>query len=102
MGKALRGGNKRKEGGGAIKWDPNDRDSMLRAHGDLREQLVWISKHQAEVDKEVAQLEERRKITHTLTNDAHTESPTNDRTQNPASQMGQEPVAPVGAGACHV
>mmetsp|Transcript_24957 Transcript_24957/g.47813 ORF Transcript_24957/g.47813 Transcript_24957/m.47813 type:complete len:414 (-) Transcript_24957:149-1390(-) len=59
--KELRGKTKRKEGGGGIKWDPNSRESMLRGHSELREQVIWITKHREEVDKEVAELESRHR-----------------------------------------
>mmetsp|Transcript_129518 Transcript_129518/g.335957 ORF Transcript_129518/g.335957 Transcript_129518/m.335957 type:complete len:550 (-) Transcript_129518:61-1710(-) len=57
--KSLRGESRRQGGGGgAIRWDPNCRDSMLTAHSDLREQLIWITKLIGDVEKDV---EERRK-----------------------------------------
>lgn len=63
----LRGESKRKEGSGAIKWDPNSRESMMQAHSDLREQLIWITKHIEEVEKEVAKLRQRQLQRRTLT-----------------------------------
>jgi len=66
--KDLRGQGKRKEGGGgAIKWDPNCRESMLKGHSDLREQVIWITKQRADVDKQVADLEARNKMRSMLT-----------------------------------
>ena len=60
--KALRGENheKRKEGGGSIKWDAKSRQSMLRAHGDLRDQLVWITRHRTQVEEELQALRLRQ------------------------------------------
>jgi len=57
--KSLRGESKRKEGG-SIKWDAKSRESMLRAHGDLRDQLVWITRHIAEVEEELSTLRLRQ------------------------------------------
>jgi len=73
--KELRGEGKRKEGsgGGAIKWDPNSRDSMLQAHSDLREQIIWITKHFAAVSEQVQDLERRQQARCTLTWAPHTE-----------------------------
>lgn len=64
---SLRGESKRKEGGGSIKWDPNSRKSMMQAHSDLREQVIWISRNIEEVQKEVDERLRRQKIRHTLT-----------------------------------
>merc|ERR1711920_554777 len=61
-------------GGGAIRWDPNSRDSMLQAHTELREQLIWITKHKDEVDRQVKELQEQQKIRRTLANSAHDSS----------------------------
>lgn len=73
--KELRGEGKRKEGGGgAIKWDPNSRDSMLKAHSDLREQIVWITKHTRDVSKQVDDLQERQRVRRTLTWAPHSDS----------------------------
>lgn len=71
--KALRTENKRKEGGGSIKWDPNSRQSMLEAHSHLREQLVWITKHLAEVQHQLDLLRQRLRARHVLTWDEEQE-----------------------------
>eukprot|EP00933_Yihiella_yeosuensis_P071524 TRINITY_DN79725_c0_g1_i1.p1 TRINITY_DN79725_c0_g1~~TRINITY_DN79725_c0_g1_i1.p1 ORF type:complete len:457 (-),score=98.61 TRINITY_DN79725_c0_g1_i1:304-1674(-) len=65
--KSLRNENKRKEGGGSIKWDPRNRDSMMKAHTELRDQLVWITKAHAKVKDEIAELELRNAARHQLT-----------------------------------
>eukprot|EP00931_Biecheleriopsis_adriatica_P022209 TRINITY_DN14338_c0_g1_i1.p1 TRINITY_DN14338_c0_g1~~TRINITY_DN14338_c0_g1_i1.p1 ORF type:complete len:570 (+),score=119.56 TRINITY_DN14338_c0_g1_i1:82-1791(+) len=65
--KSLRGENKRKEGGGSIKWDPKSRDSMMTAHRDLREQLVWITRHIEQVEEELKDLRKRQSARHSLT-----------------------------------
>jgi len=65
--KALRGENKRKEGGGSIKWDAKSRESMLKAHTDLREQLVWITRHVDQVHEELTELRRRQAVKHSLT-----------------------------------
>jgi hypothetical protein len=62
----LRGESKRKEGSGAIRWDPNSRESMMQAHGDLREQLIWITRHMEQVEEEVRDLRRRQRIRCTL------------------------------------
>eukprot|EP00425_Heterocapsa_triquetra_P002167 CAMPEP_0195062044 /NCGR_PEP_ID=MMETSP0448-20130528/8764_1 /TAXON_ID=66468 /ORGANISM="Heterocapsa triquestra, Strain CCMP 448" /LENGTH=501 /DNA_ID=CAMNT_0040092673 /DNA_START=116 /DNA_END=1621 /DNA_ORIENTATION=+ len=65
--KKLRGENKRKEGGGgSIKWDPNSRESMLEAHSELREQLVWITKHLTDVQRELEELQLRNTVRRTI------------------------------------
>jgi len=66
--KELRNEGKRKEGGGggAIKWDPNSRESMLQAHSDLREQVIWITKHLAEVSQQVEELQQRQRVRRAL------------------------------------
>jgi len=63
----LRGEEKRKEGSGSIKWDPNSRASMLKAHGELREQLIWITRSTEEVEAEVREVRRRQLARHTLT-----------------------------------
>jgi len=65
--KALRGENKRKEGGGSINWDAKSRGSMLKAHTDLREQLVWITRHITQVEEELAELKRRQAVKYSLT-----------------------------------
>lgn len=64
---SLRSEGKRKEGGGSIRWDPNCRSSMLKAHSDLREQLIWITNHVNGVGEEVEKLRKRQSLRHTLT-----------------------------------
>eukprot|EP00927_Polykrikos_kofoidii_P023923 TRINITY_DN21861_c0_g1_i2.p1 TRINITY_DN21861_c0_g1~~TRINITY_DN21861_c0_g1_i2.p1 ORF type:complete len:744 (+),score=111.95 TRINITY_DN21861_c0_g1_i2:75-2234(+) len=55
--KKLRGEDKpKKTGGGSINWDHRDRASMLQAHGDLREQLVWITRMIGDTEKELAEM----------------------------------------------
>ncbi|CAJ1343216.1 unnamed protein product [Effrenium voratum] len=65
--KSLRKENKRKEGGGSIKWDARSRESMLGAHGELREQLVWITRHLTDVEEELSELKRRQAVKHSLT-----------------------------------
>lgn len=65
--KNLRNESKRKEGGGAIKWDTKSRPSMLDAHASLREQLVWITRHIEEVQKQLETLKTRQRTRFTLT-----------------------------------
>ncbi|CAE8628632.1 unnamed protein product [Polarella glacialis] len=64
--KSLRNESKRKEGGGSIRWDARSRDSMLKAHGDLREQLVWITRNLGQVQDEVVDLRRRNAVRHSL------------------------------------
>lgn len=65
--KNLRNESKRKEGGGAIKWDTKSRPSMLDAHASLREQLVWITRHIEEVQTQLETLKTRQRTRFTLT-----------------------------------
>lgn len=58
--KSLRDTTKRSKGGGSIKWDARSRESMLRAHVDLREQLVWITRHLTDVEEELKVLKSRQ------------------------------------------
>lgn len=52
--------------GGAIRWDPKNRDSMLKAHEDLHLQLVWITKQLQKIDKEIEDLQRRQNIRYCL------------------------------------
>lgn len=64
--KSLRGEKQKKEGGGSIKWDARSRESMLHAHGELREQLVWITRHINEVEDELKDLRQRQATKYSL------------------------------------
>ena len=64
--KSLRGEKKKKEGGGSIKWDVRSRDSMLNAHGELREQLVWVTRHLNKVEDELKDLKQRQAVKYSL------------------------------------
>lgn len=56
--KALREEEKQgSNGGGSIKWDPHDIDSMYKAHRELREQLIWVNRKTIDGEK---RLHERR------------------------------------------
>merc|ERR1712039_825027 len=63
----LRGESKNSKGGGAIRWDPNSRESMMTAHSDLREQLIWITNSIDGLDKELETLRKRQAIRRTIT-----------------------------------
>lgn len=71
--KTLRAEGKRKEGGGSIKWDATQRDSMLEAHVQLRDQLVWITKHIDAVSKDIAEIQRRQQVRRMLHANAHSE-----------------------------
>jgi len=61
--KHLRGETKRQGGGGgAICWDPSCRGSMLTAHSDLREQLIWITKLMGDVGKDIEERQRRHQM----------------------------------------
>jgi len=47
-------------GGGAITWDPGNRQSMLLAHEELRLQLIYIADRIQSLEAEVAELERRQ------------------------------------------
>jgi len=55
-----------KDGSGSISWDPRSRSSMLEAHTQLREQLIWITKEHTEVSKQVQELQRRSQLRRTL------------------------------------
>lgn len=69
--KKLRADGKRKEGGGSIKWDANCRDSMLKAHVQLRDQLIWITKLMVEVKGQMEELQRRQQARRMLQATAH-------------------------------
>lgn len=47
--------------GGSIEWDPNCRSSMLHAHAELRDQLIWATKEIAVLEAKNAELRTRQR-----------------------------------------
>jgi len=78
--KSLRGEGKRKDGGGSIRWDAASRASMLQAHGELRDQLVWITRHLTEVEGELQKLHQRQAAKFSLP--SHDSSALGDHTES--------------------
>lgn len=53
-------GKATKSGGGSITWDQHDRVSMLHAHGELRDQLVWITRKVGELERQLEDFKRAR------------------------------------------
>eukprot|EP00931_Biecheleriopsis_adriatica_P047574 TRINITY_DN27430_c0_g1_i1.p1 TRINITY_DN27430_c0_g1~~TRINITY_DN27430_c0_g1_i1.p1 ORF type:complete len:591 (+),score=115.98 TRINITY_DN27430_c0_g1_i1:126-1775(+) len=65
----LRGASssKKKGGGGSITWEPDDVESMFKAHEEFRLQLVYVTRELTKVNAEVQALRQRCEVVHCLT-----------------------------------
>lgn len=67
---------KNKGGGGQITYDPDDRDSMIRAHEEFRLQLVYITRELTKIEKDLQELRHRSSAAPQYLTDAPTQPAT--------------------------